>query len=287
MLQVTFVFLTFTLAGTAMDVMVTAEHFRGELDQPIRGFEYGPISAVKLKDKDNLLEHLDVMVSKTDMPTAGDEERENAPESTLRPAAAKAPVGDLAGFLSLEDDEGSQRSKGSKGAASQPTQDSFRMSQPTQVSPKLLKEKKDDDDFVVEKPRDPVKGFSGKNITSFFPPSADKVKAKGLGSSGVKRKSHLPDAEEVPDSSSSDSSASEPSDDSSDGGSDSSAKKRKKAKKSKKSKKSKKAKKAKKSKKEKKAPTPRKSKKVRAQEAKEEIKQGAATKLLQLCYFFL
>ena len=264
-----------------MDVMVTAEHFRGELDQPIRGFEYGPISAVKLKDKDNLLEHLDVMVSKTDMPTAGDEERENAPESTLRPAAVKALVGDLAGFLGAEDDEGSQRSKGSKGAGSQPTQDSFRMSQPTQVSPKLPKEKKDDDDFVVEKLRDPVKGFSGKNISSFFTPTSSQVKAKGLGPGGVKRKSHLPEPEEVSNSSSSDSSASEPSDDSSDGGSDSSGKKRKKAKKSKKSKKSKKEKK------EKKAPTPRKSKKVRAQEAKEEIKQGAATKLLQLCYFFL
>ena len=70
-------------------------------DEPhIRGVEYGQIMAAREKDKLKLLEHLDVMVSKDDMPTPGDDEdRRFAPESTMRPAAPKLPVGELAGFL--------------------------------------------------------------------------------------------------------------------------------------------------------------------------------------------
>ena len=186
LLQVTFVFLTFTLDGTAKDVMVTAEHFRGSGEPPVRGFEYGPISAIKLKDKDTLLEHLDVMVCKLDMPTGDDDDRENAPESTLRPVAPKAVLGDLTAFLTEEEEGGSQRSKGSsKGVSSQPTQDSFRLSQPTQVSPKLGKTKLVDADTEVGN-SGPVKQFSGGNISAFFQPTAQ-VKAKALGPGGKKR----------------------------------------------------------------------------------------------------
>ena len=66
MLQATYVFLTFTLSGTPTDVMVSADCFRGAGEPPIRGFQYDPIAAIRAKDKLDLLEHLDVMVSKED-----------------------------------------------------------------------------------------------------------------------------------------------------------------------------------------------------------------------------
>ena len=266
--------------------MVSAECFRGAGEPPVRGFEYGPIEALRQKDKLAMLEHLDVMVCKHDMPTPGEEERLFAPESTLRPPAPKPAAGDLAGFLTQEEDGGSQRSKGSKGATTQPTQESLlRCSQPTQVSPKPQKptSKSQDEDDLFEDDR-PPKPFAGSNIKSFFQPTTAQVKAKGLGKGGEKRQRVV---EEVSDSSTSDSSATDPSDDSSDGDSDSSGAKKKKKEKKKKTKKAKKAKKAKKTKKAKKIPTPRKTKKARAEEVKEELKQGVATILLQLCYYFL
>ena len=269
--------------------MVSADCFRGRDEPHVRGFEYGSILAPRPKDKLGMLEQLDVMVCKEDMPQPGtDADRRFVPESTLRPHAPKTPVGELAGFLNADDaEDGSQRSKGSSKGASQPTQDSFRMSQPTQVSPKNPKPKETGLDLLSDDEAKPVKPFAGGNtVKNFFEP---KQQGRGLGLGGQKRNKPV-EAEEVSDSTS-DSSASSDSDATSDGGSESDATKKRKLKKKKdaKKKKAKKAKKAKKEKeaKKKKVATPKKTKKAKAEDKKEEIKQGVATILLQLCYFFL
>ena len=280
--------MTFTLNGSPTDVMVSADCFRGKDEPHVRGFEYGSITAPRAKDKLGMLEQLDVMVCKEDMPQPGvDEDRRFVPESTLRPNAPKTPVGELAGFLNADDaEDGSQRSKGSSKGASQPTQDSFRMSQPTQVSPKNAAKPVGLDLLSDDAAKVVVKPFAGINtVKNFFEP---KQQGRGLGLGGQKRKPV--EAEEVSDSTS-DSSATSDSDATSDGGSESDATKKRKLKKKKdaKKKKAKKAKKAKKEKeaKKKKVATPKKTKKAEAEDKKEEIKQGVATILLQLCYFFL
>ena len=269
--------------------MVSADCFRGKDEPHVRGFEYGSITAPRAKDKLGMLEQLDVMVCKEDMPQPGlDEDRRFVPESTLRPNAPKPPVGELAGFLNADDaEDGSQRSKGSCKGASQPTQDSFRMSQPTQVSPKNAAKPVGLDLLSDDAAKVVVKPFAGINtVKNFFEP---KQQGRGLGLGGQKRNKPV-EADEVSDSSS-DSSASSDSDATSDGGSESDATKKRKLKKKKdaKKKKAKKAKKAKKEKeaKKKKVATPKKTKKAEAEDKKEEIKQGVATILLQLCYFFL
>ena len=281
--------MTFTLNGSPTDVVVSADCFRGKDEPHIRGFDYGLITAPRPKDKLGMLDQLDVMVCKEDMPELGvDADRRFVPESTLRPNSPKPTVGELAGFLNAEDaEDGSQRSKGSSKGASQ-TQDSFRMSQPTQISPRNIKPPKENAlDLLSDDETKPVKPFTGKaNITNFF---EAKPAAKGLGLGGQKRNKPV-EPEEVSDSTS-DSSATSDSDDTSDGGSESDATKKRKLKKKKdaKKKKAKKAKKAKKEKeaKKKKVATPKKTKKAKAEDKKEEIKQGVATILLQLCYYFL
>ena len=109
---------------------MSADCFRGKDEPPVRGFSYGSITAAKEKEKLKMLDMLDVMVCKDDLPTPGDDERRAIPESTLRPATLLKPAGELASFLAADEDNGSQRSKGSSKGGSQPTQDSFRMSQP-------------------------------------------------------------------------------------------------------------------------------------------------------------
>jgi hypothetical protein len=281
--------MTFTLNGNPTDVMVSAECFRGKDEAHVRGFEYGSITAPRLKDKLGMLEQLDVMVSKEDMPQPGpDADRRFVPESTLRPQGPRLPVGDLAGFLNAEEaEDGSQRSKGSSKGAPQPSQDSFRMSQPTQLSPKNPKPNLGALDLLSDDEAKPVKPFAGGNtMKNFFEP---RQQGKGLGPGGQKRNQPV-HPEEVSDSTS-DSSATSDSDDTSDGGSESEATKKRKLKKKKEAKK-KKAKKAKKAKKEKegkkmKVSAPKKTRKAKAEEKKEEIKQGVATILLQLCYYVL
>ena len=148
-----------------------------------------------------MLEQLDVMVCKEDMPKPGvDQDRRFVPESTLRPNAPKPPVGELAGFLNADDaEDGSQRSKGSSKGASQPTQDSFRMSQPTQVSPKnQAKPKEAVLELLSDDDAKPVKPFAGGNIQTFFQP---KPQGKGLGLGGIKRNQPV-QPEEVSDSTS-------------------------------------------------------------------------------------
>ena len=201
-----------------------------------------------------------------------DENRLCVPESTLRPAAPKPKSGELTDFLSDDVERASQGSKGSKGASQQPTQDSMRMSQPTQVSPKEKKKADAEEVFSDTDTWDP-KPFSGANMSTTFAPTKPQAKRHVqslLGFGGAKRQKSVP--EPSSGSSSSDSSAS---DDyaTSDGGSESEgAKKRRRKKEAKKKKAAKKKAKADKKKKEKKAATPKKTKKSKAEEQKEEIK---------------
>ena len=168
------------------------------------------------------------MVCRDDLPTPGDDERRAIPESTLRPATLLKPAGELASFLAADEDNGSQRSKGSSKGGSQPTQDSFRMSQPTQLSPKVnLKEKKGEDSGSEDETR-PVKPFAGSNISSFFKAVKPPSKGGNEGSREFNPKKRPVEPVEVSDSSD-DSSASNSNSDSSDGGSESDAVKKKKA----------------------------------------------------------